>query len=95
MTEANCEPFSSRVRRFAVGVLALKNVAQFASIAEIAAEPVVGSDAAAGEVTGADETGAVVWVGVVVGVFGGLLLLHAARARPTATSSAAEAARDW
>jgi hypothetical protein len=60
MTEANSVPFSSRVSRLAVGVLALKNVAQFASMAVSAAEPVAGSDAAAGEVAGADVAGAVV-----------------------------------
>ena len=77
MTDANVDPFCSRLTRFDTGVCGLKNAVQFAAIAFSAEEPepveVADGAAAAGD-DGAEL--------VVL-----LLLLHAARPAPMAQAS--------
>ena len=85
MTEAKTWPFCSRVRRLASGVLALKNVAQFDSIAETAPAPEVGSPDGDDEVGGRE-------VGGLDDVL--LLLLHAPSASPSALSATTAARLD-
>jgi hypothetical protein len=89
ITVANSEPFSSSAIRSLTGVFALKNFAQFVSIAEIAPAPEEGSDELLGAelVLDGDEAG------VLAGAEGLLdvpELLHPASARPTLSNTAVD-----
>ena len=65
ITEASLSPSCSRARRLDVEVFALKNVAQFFSIAAMAPLPLVGSPPLAGaELGAADEVAGVAGCGV-------------------------------
>jgi hypothetical protein len=89
ITEENSEPFWRRAIRWLVGVLALKNLAQLVSIAEIAPFPLGGSEdppVDGAELDDEDEP--------PDGAFGVLLdelpPPHPASARPTLSSRAAD-----
>ena len=89
MIEENSDPFCSRAIRWATGVFPLKNLAQLASIAAVAAEPEVGSPA---EVGGAELEEEEVELGAdgLLGVLVELEPLHPASARPAVSSTAAD-----
>ena len=87
MIDWNCEPSSSRLTRWATGVLALKNACQLVVIAFVVAVPPVAAD---DEVAGEDDDAAGVDAGADVelpDVLG--LLLHAAAVAASPASARA------